>query len=335
MDLNDSLFRFDSSITFSNFLQKIDPEKTVKMVVDGLLSTPRKISSIFLYDNIGSKLFQQITQLPEYYLTRVESDLIREFSRSAKGLLHDLDIIELGSGDCSKISIILDSVDKRNLGSIRYVPVDISPDVLRESAEIVVKRYPGVKVHCIAADFMGGFFDLPHNKKRLFCFFGSTIGNFPPGQRIELLGNISRMMFTGDILLLGVDMVKRIEYLERAYNDSCNITALFNRNILNVVNSITGSDFNPLLFDHHASYNRDLCCVEMFLKAQKAMAVSIPCISSQILIDRMEKIQTESSFKFTNEMIVHDIQAAGLKIDELRTDKSNWFSLLQLSKEAP
>lgn len=335
MDTNKAPFFSSPRIVFSNFLQLSDQKENVRKIIDDLLSIPRTISSIFLYDAVGSKLFEQITRLPEYYLSRIESELIREFSQSSKDFLQDLDIIELGSGDCSKISIILDTIDTRNLYSICYLPVDISPQSLKESAEVLVAKYPGIGVHCIAADLLGDFFSLPHNRRRMFCFFGSTIGNFSSLQRIELLRSVSSQMDYGDLFVLGVDMIKNVDDLEKAYNDRNNITASFNRNILNVVNSIIGSNFNPLLFEHHAHFNRDLCCIEMYLIAQKAMAVSIPCIGSEILIDRLETIQTESSFKFTLEVIAHDIEAAGLKIDLYRTDSSNWFSLFQLSKEAP
>ncbi len=335
MNINKTPFFSSPRIVFSNFLQLSDPKETIRKVIDNLLSNPRTISSIFLYDAVGSKLFEQITRLPEYYLSRIESELIKEFSESSKFLLQDLDIIELGSGSCSKVSIILDSIDPRNLHSICYLPVDISPQSLKESAEMLVAKYPGIMVHCIAADFQCGLSSLPHKRRRLFCFFGSTIGNFFSMQRIELLSRVSSRMDGDDFFLLGVDMVKDVHHLEKAYNDRNNITACFNRNILNVVNSVIGSNFNPLLFEHHAPFNRDLCCVEMYLKAQKPMAVSIPCIGSEILIDRLEKIHTESSFKFTIEAITQDIEAAGLKIDKHRTDCSNWFSLFQLSKEAP
>jgi L-histidine N-alpha-methyltransferase len=332
MDTNRTPFFSNPRITFSNYLRYSNPEETVRKIIDDLLLIPRKISSIFLYDAVGSKLFQQITHLPEYYLSRIESELIREFSRSGRNFLKDLDIIELGSGDCSKISIILDTIDPGNLNSICYLPVDINPQSLKESAEVLVAKYPGIRVHCIAADFLGDFFNLPHNRKRLFCFFGSTLGNFTSLQRIELLRSVSSQMVGGDFFLLGVDMVKEVDDLEKAYNDSKNITASFNRNILNVVNSMIGSNFNPLLFEHQAHFNRDLCCIEMYLKAQKGMEVWIPGINSGIFIDSLETIHTESSFKFTLEAITHDIEAAGLKIDQRRTDSSNWFSLFQLSK---
>jgi L-histidine N-alpha-methyltransferase len=333
MNINKTPFSSNPRIAFSNFLRLSDPKETVRKIIEDLLTIPRTISSIFLYDSVGSMLFRQITRLPEYYLSQIESGLIREFAQSSKDFLHDLDIIELGSGDCSKISIILDAVDVKNLHSICYLPVDISPLSLKESAEELVVNYPGIRVHCIAADFSGDFFSLPHNRRRLFCFFGSTIGNFNSMERVELLRSVSSQMDCGDLFVLGVDMIKEINVLEKAYNDRNNITASFNRNILNVVNSIIGSNFNPLLFEHHAHFNRDLCCIEMYLKAQKEMTVSIPCIGSQILIEQMETIHTESSFKFTLELITHDIEAAGLRIDKHRTDSSNWFSLFQLTKE--
>ncbi|HEX3020154.1 MAG TPA: L-histidine N(alpha)-methyltransferase [Chitinispirillaceae bacterium] len=334
MSSSNPFYFSDSRIIFSNFLQELNGEEVVKSIIEGLIAAPKRISSIFLYDATGSKLFQQITTLPEYYLSKIESSLIKDFSKSHYDLLDNIDIIELGSGDCSKISIILDAVDFKHLHSIRYIPVDISPDTLKESAQTIIANYSGIKVHCIAANFLDQNFCIPQEKKRIFCFFGSTIGNFPSHQRIEILKKICSLMHPGDVFLLGVDMVKNKEYLEKAYNDSANITALFNRNILNVINSITGSNFNPLLFDHFATYNEDLHCIEMYLRAQKAMAVSIPGLKSDIFIEELETIHTEYSYKFTVESITRDIRAAGLKTDMLRTDKMKWFSLLQISKEA-
>lgn len=320
----------NSHIPVSNFLPLLNEGQTVRRILDELTSVPRKISSMFFYDDFGSKLFKQITQLPDYYLTRLELLLIQNFANRSQHLFNNLDIIELGSGDCIKISIILNAVNPEMLSTIKYIPVDISLDALIESASMVHQNFPNIQIHCYAADFLSQFHHLPYNRNSLYCFFGSTIGNLTHTQRYRFLKNIAQILKPGDMFLLGIDMVKKKEFLERAYNDTRNITAQFNRNILNVVNSLTGTNFNPFDFEHCAVYNSALNRIEMCLKAHKKMIISSPNLPSAITLEPGEVIYTENSYKFSMPQINAEISSVGLTIQHVYTDENNWFSLLQI-----
>lgn len=329
---DDNGFSSNERINFSNFLPEINHQKTVNFIFEGLTSIPKRIASVFLYDACGSKLFEKITCLPEYYLANTEKALISRFAALMCHELCDTDIIELGSGDCSKISIILDAIEGRNLSTVCYKPFDISISALRESAEILNKKYPQLSVHCVAADFISQLHLLPSERKSIICFFGSTLGNLTHDQRSIFFRKIAAQMHKDDTLLIGIDMVKSKDILEGAYNDKSKITALFNSNILNVVNSITGTDFDLQAFEHLAFYNETESRIEMHLKALKKMIIKSDRCRFRILIDNGELVHTENSYKFTIEQIAGQINEAELKIDNILADEQNWFSLLQISK---
>ena len=333
MDFSEQLTFPGTNITVSNYLSTIGKDRIVNTIIEGLAAHPRYIPSMFFYDAQGSKLFEEITRLPEYYASRTEMELIRGFANVSGGQLSDLDIIELGSGDCKKISILLDSIDCARLRSINYKPLDVSLTALRESANILAGRYPGLTIHCIVADFLTQLHLVTKSRRRLFCFFGSTIGNLTSKDRRKFLSAIGRSMQTDDLLLVGVDMVKQKEILERAYNDRQEVTARFNRNILNVINGITGTNFELDSFEHNAFYNEKYSRIEMHLKALRNMIISSSNYPFQIEIRRGESIHTENSYKFTINKITELVEAAGLKIDTFLMDQKKWFSLLQLTKK--
>jgi L-histidine N-alpha-methyltransferase len=321
------------NVTISNVLTDIRNDALIRSILGALNEVPRRISSKFLYDQKGSQLFEQITKLPEYYPTRTEKKLLQQFSESLKGILADVDIVELGSGDCSKISIILDSMSGRQRASIRYVPVDVSEYALRQSASVLTEKYPALAIHGIAADFMTQLDSIPQEKSRIFCFLGSTIGNLAPEQRRRFLRNIADTMTPGDRLLLGVDMIKPVDVLERAYNDSRGVTAQFNRNSLSVVNRIAGTDFVPEQFEHLAFFNPSHGRVEMHLKAKSAMTVKSRHASSPMTIKEDEMIHTENSHKFELGDIASELSASGFQIETLAQDSKEWFSLMLLSRD--
>lgn len=332
MDSHDGSI-YDSRITFSNFLHSIGRQKIINSIVEGLTATPKRIASMFFYDAVGSKLFEKITRLPEYYPSRIERKLIKKFAESSCKDLRDIDIIELGSGDCSKISILLDEINRRNLKTISYKPFDVSINALKESAGNLVNRYEELKVHCIAADFLTQLDLIPRAQRCLYCFFGGTIGNLSERQRESFLKSIGNRMQPQDMLLIGMDMAKSKEALERAYNDRDNVTASFNLNILNVVNSITGSDFDTEAFEHFAFFNEEFSRIEMHLRAVRKVNVNIPGYPSVISISEGESIHTEDSYKFTVAAIAGLFETAGLRIDKVETDPDGWFSLSRISKE--
>jgi len=302
-------------------------------VFDGLSDTPKRLSSMFFYDGRGSQLFEEITTLPEYYPTRIEKRLLEGFARAEAPGWSDLDIIELGSGDCTKISLILDGVDGDCMPSIRYIPVDVSAFAIRQSAEALTHTYPGLTVHGLVADFLTQLPCIPCARPRLFCLLGSTIGNLSVAQRQAFLQDLGRAMQPGDEFLLGVDLVKPVEVLERAYNDSRGVTAAFNRNILRVVNELAETDFRPEWFDHVAFYDPGQARVEMHLRATKDMEVATPLGREATLgVRKDETIHTENSHKFTIPQGRRLLESAGLEVVSYRQDPKQWFALLRACK---
>lgn len=319
-------------VTISNYLPTIGNEALIRQILAGLCAEQKFISSMFFYDATGSKLFESITCLPEYYLTRTEKMLLRNASRHISGLLKDLDIVEIGSGDCSKISLLLDAASSDDRSTIRYVPLDVSEPVIIKSADMLHMLYPEMAIHGVVADFLSQLDRIPQRHRRLFCFFGSTIGNLSRTQARRFVRHIGRRMQPGDHLLLGLDRVKDVRVLEAAYNDAQGITAAFNRNILNAVNAYTGSDFEPELFEHVAFYSAEQSRIEMHLKASAAMRVHCPRLEKDLRLFRGESIHTENSHKFTTADITALSRTSGLTLLNQWTDPEQWFTLVQLGK---
>ena len=322
----------NSLIRIDNFLPKTGDQELEKNILAGLTSSSKKISSVFFYDAKGSKLFEEITKLSEYYLTRTEVTLLREAAPQIADKLRNVDIVEFGSGDCTKISILLDTIPEEFIDTVCYVQVDVSIDAVEKSSNILLNKFPGIRIHGIVADFISQLDVIPKDTKKVFCFLGSTIGNLSMEEAMKFLVELSEIMHSGDLLLLGFDMVKNKEVLEEAYNDSKHVTERFNKNILNVVNSHIGTDFDPNTFEHIAFYNERFSRIEMHLKAIKDLEIPCPSLPTTISIKKGETIHTENSYKFTDENIKNLASGADLEIQNIFTDKNKWFSLVQLIK---
>ncbi|MFP4472523.1 MAG: L-histidine N(alpha)-methyltransferase [Candidatus Omnitrophota bacterium] len=319
-------------ICIENYLPDIGKEQIIRSIFDGLSCRPKQISSMFFYDERGSKLFEAITRLPEYYPPRLEKQLIRDAADVIAPDLHDMDIVELGSGECSKIRILLERLSAAQTASLQYFPVDVSESAIRESADVLSGMFPGLRVRGLVLDFLRQMNRIPAGRRRLFCFFGSTLGNLNRGQAREFFSQISGVMREDDRFLLGIDMVKPQDVLLAAYNDRQNVTAEFNRNILNVVNTLTGSDFDPRKFSHHVVYNSDENRIEMYLSARMAMTVRSAYFPCDLVLEEGEMIHTENSHKFTLAQIQDLISPAGLSIERVFLNKMRWFSLVQFNK---
>ncbi len=320
------------AFTMRNHLIEIERDEEVRTLISGLTAPRKRIPSLYFYDANGSKLFEQITRLPEYYLSRTEKKLLHRLAPHLFDKSSQLNIIEIGSGDCSKISILLNAIPKNRHRDICYLPVDVSRNAIRESANKLQRLFPEIRIHGLVADFTRQMHLIPRGKN-MFCFLGSTIGNLSGEQRYRFFRDLNRVMISGDALLLGVDLVKPVDILERAYNDNQGVTAAFNRNILRVVNDLAGTDFDPLAFDHLAFYNHHRNRIEMHLRAKKAMQISSPARAGRIRIEKGETIHTENSRKFTLADIRDSAAAAGLYVKENITDKKGWYSLIRLLKE--
>lgn len=319
-------------ITIESHLPKLGKEQITRSILDGLQDNPKHISSMFFYDARGSLLFEDITLLKEYYPTRTEIELIKQAAQEIAPTLIETNIVELGSGDCSKISLLLEAIPPHLIDSIHYTPVDISLSAIENSTHCLLRRFPGIAIHGIAADFIHQLHLIPKKDRHLYCFFGSTLGNLSRKDARQFFLDLGRSMHQGDTFLLGVDMVKDISTLESAYNDSQKVTAEFNLNILNVVNDLIGTDFDTALFKHLAFYNAVHSRIEMHLVARQDMEISCPHINRAIYIKKGERIHTENSHKFTDEHIKDLAGSAGLKILKTYTDNNNWFSLISMAK---
>ena len=251
-------------------------------------------------------------------------DLIEKFK--------DIDIVEFGSGDCSKISIFLESLPEKYLKSINYIPLDVSVDAVEKSSNILINKFPGLQIKGIIADFHSQLDVIPKDKKKLFCLLGSTIGNFSMVEAKRFLGDLSKIMKPGDILLLGFDMVKDKKIIEKAYNDSRKITEKFNKNILNAVNELICTNFNQDDFDHIAFFNEKESRIEMHLRAKRDLEINSSCYDLKIQIKKDESIHTENSYKFTEKNIKELALSSSLEIENIFTDGNNWFSLVKLIK---
>jgi L-histidine Nalpha-methyltransferase len=313
----------------SNFLSTQSNEDLINEVYCGLTAKQKYISSKFFYDEKGSSLFEEITCLPEYYPTRIEKSILKTNTQKIIGEFEKLDIIELGSGDCSKISILLDAIPLIKMAQIHYIPVDVSETAILKSADILSLKYTGLSIHGLLADFLKHLYQLPCDGNRLICFFGSTIGNLDRKQSIDFLLNLKKLMLPGDRLLLGLDMVKDKQVLSNAYNDKQGVTALFNKNILNVVNDIAETNFNLHNFEHLAIYNEEKERIEMHLKALDDLVISSKLFPEKVLLKKGETIHTENSHKFSKEHISYFGSISGLQIKETYTDDKQYFSVVE------
>jgi L-histidine Nalpha-methyltransferase len=299
-------------------------------VLRGLTSVRKSLPSKYFYDAYGSQLFEAICGLPEYYQTRTELSILRNSAAHIVRNLREADIIELGSGSNVKIRTLLDACLGTYRADICYMPVDVSESALVKSSVELLDSYPDLKITGFVADFTKRIGQIPAGRQRLFVFFGSTIGNFAGEARVRLLKSVAGMMGPGDRFLLGIDMIKPVEVLERAYNDSRGVTAQFNKNILNVLNRELNADFVSSHFDHVAFYNAGREQVEMHLRANRSISVKIGGLGMQVSMEKGETIHTEICGKFSRLSAVAMAAEAGLTVNRWFTDPRSWFSLVEL-----
>ncbi|MEM7078842.1 MAG: L-histidine N(alpha)-methyltransferase [Pseudomonadota bacterium] len=295
----------------------------VSEILAGLTSTPKRISPKFFYDEVGSKLFEDITRLQEYYPTRTEMALFdAHLPEVAAQIGAGVCLIEYGSGSSLKIRKVLQSLTPR-----AYVPVDISADHLQDNARRLHADFPELEVFPVCADFTQPF-TLParvaHYNKVGF-FPGSSIGNFEPEAALGFLQTVRESVGDGGLLLIGVDRKKPRDILERAYDDAQGVTAAFNRNALININRITGANFDPHTFGHIAHYNDTLGCIQMFLEARQAQRVEVA--GQVIQLTAGERIHTENSFKYTPDEFLQLSERAGFAQAGFWSDANAWFSL--------
>ena len=294
-------------------------------VLAGLSATPKRLPAKYFYDGAGSLLFERITELPEYYPTRCEMRILRDHARDiAKLIPEGAALVEFGSGSSKKARILLRAL--RPLAA--YVPVDICGEMIEQEALDLRPDFPGLKVLPVTADITQNF-ALPEPAKaapvRIGFFPGSTIGNFEPHEAEAFLRNAARILGTGATLIVGADLIKRVEVLNAAYNDAAGVTAKFNLNLLVRINRELGATFKLDTFEHHALYNRERHRVEMHLASLKRQKVKVA--GETIEFRAGETIHTENSYKYSVESLGALARGTGWQPAGVWTDDRQYFSI--------
>lgn len=294
-----------------------------------LQSTPPYLDPVWFYDERGSDLFEDIARLPEYYPTRTERALLRAHAGEI-ARLGVKTLVELGSGASDKTTVLLDAMTAE--GSLRrYVPFDVSEEMLRRAADSLAERYPGIELHGAVGDFHHHLDEIPAGDRRLVAFLGSTIGNFQPAARRGFFADLRGALGGRDHLLLGIDLVKDPAVLVAAYDDAAGVTAEFNRNALLVLNAALGCDFDPDGFEHVAIWDADNRWIEMRLRARSEQTVHIPGIADPIRFAAGDELRTEISAKFTVESMTDELGAAGFCVDRAWLSPGDEYALLLAS----
>ena len=294
----------------------------------GLASSPKTLPCKLFYDREGSALFERITLLPEYYLTRSELEILRDQSDEIVGKVHPgVTVIELGAGSAAKTTTLLQAFSRRQL-RVAYVPVDISPTALAEARRRVESECTSVSVRPMVADFARGFEFLRNiSGRKLVLYLGSSIGNFDPGPAVEMLGQIREQLAEGDRLLLGTDLAKDPAILVPAYDDSQGVTEQFDKNILARLNRELGAHFNLDLFRHLAIWNPEESRMEIYLESLQPQTVSIDSLNAKVVFAKGERIHTESSYKYSMQMVCEMLKRSGYLLEATWFDRRAWFGL--------
>ncbi|MFJ4077594.1 L-histidine N(alpha)-methyltransferase [Streptomyces iakyrus] len=289
----------------------------------GLTGRPKTLPPKWFYDAHGSDLFEKITELPEYYPTRAEREILLARAGDIAAATRARTLVELGSGSSEKTRHLIDALTDLHT----YVPVDVSGSALSQAGQALAAERPGLDVHALIADFTAEL-TLPDTPgPRLVAFLGGTIGNLLPAERAAFLASVRGLLAPGDALLLGTDLVKDEEVLVRAYDDGAGVTAAFNKNVLTVINRELGGDFDPAAFDHVALWDAGHEWIEMRLRSRTAQTVKVPALGLAVDFAAGEEMRTEVSAKFRQEGVRAELSAAGLELAHWWTDDAGRFAL--------
>ena len=304
-------------------------ERVASAVREGLTARPKRLPPWLFYDLVGSRLFEEITRLPEYYLTRTERGILAEFSevildRASEGAR--LRIAELGSGSADKTRLLLKAAVSRQ-GTVIYEPVDVSATALEAARVRIEREIPGVHVAPRVEDYTQGL-ELEQEgegERRLELYIGSSIGNFEPAEAERLLQRVRAGLNAGDGLLLGVDLVKEESLLAAAYDDAAGVTAAFNLNLLARLNRELGANFDLQDFKHRAVWNGAERRMEMYLECTQTLRVTVSALGMGVAFESGERIHTENSYKYLPGEAEQRMAQAGFSPVESWTDKRGWF----------
>jgi L-histidine N-alpha-methyltransferase len=292
----------------------------------GLTATPKTLPPKYFYDARGSELFDEITRLPEYYLTRAETAILSQRAAEIAELSRCESLVELGSGTSAKTRLLLRAL--RDGGTLRtFVPFDVDPAVLTEASDALGTEFPGLRIAPFVGDFERDLAAIPAGGRRTVAFIGSTIGNLEPVPRAAFLAQVGAALRPGDTFLLGTDLVKDTGRLLRAYDDAAGVTAEFNRNVLVVINRELDADFDVEEFEHVARWNAADEWIEMRLRSVVEQQVTIGDLGLAVRFAAGEEMRTEISAKFRREGIEAELAAAGLRVLRFWTDPDGDFGL--------
>lgn len=320
---------YSSSTTFQ---ETEIAEQVATAVRAGLTAQPKRLPPWLFYDEAGSRLFEEITELEEYYLTRTERGIFLDFLDEILGAAsdgHRLRIAELGAGSAEKTRLLLAAVLERQ-GEVVYEPVDVSATALEAARKRIAQELKRVTVRPRVADYTRGLEldDAEEDERRLVLYIGSSIGNFEPEDAAALLKGLRAGLREGDGLLLGVDLVKEESTLVAAYDDAEGVTAAFNRNVLERVNRELGGDFDTEAFAHRAVWNAGLRRMEMYLESARRQKVSVEALGLEVAFSAGERMHTENSYKYGRGEAEAMLRAAGFLPAGTWTDERGWFAVI-------
>lgn len=299
-------------------------------VLSGLTSTPKHLSSKYFYDDEGSRLFQEIMKLPEYYPTRAEYKLFTEqtdeIGKAFIGGAENIDLIELGAGDGTKTAVLIEHLLKRNT-DFTYSPIDISKEACDALSNKFNAKFPGLKINPHHGDYFRILDSLKNGngRRKVILFLGSNIGNFSREQAVDFFGHLRGVMNENDRIFIGFDMQKDPRVIVRAYDDSAGVTAAFNLNLLRRINRELGANFDLENFSHYAQYRPVECAARSFLISRRKQTVRVAALNRSFEFEQWEPIFMEISQKYTAAMIEELAAASGFEIAVTFLDKENFY----------
>jgi L-histidine N-alpha-methyltransferase len=293
----------------------------------------KQLPSVWLYDDRGSRLYDEITRLPEYYLPRREREILRARAATIAAATQARTLVELGAGSANNTRFLLDALDAA--GTLeRFVPLDVSEQTLRASAEAIAAAYPRIFVDAIVGDFERDLDALPRRGRRLIALLGSTIGNLYPVRRGQFLTTLAGVLGENDAFLLGIDLVKDVARLEAAYNDSTGVTEAFVRNALTAVNGGLDATFDQLRFVYEARWDPEHEWMDIGLRARQAHTVSIERLELDVPFEEGEPLRVEISSKFRREQFGLEAGRAGVRLESWWADRAGDFAVALLFPDA-
>ncbi len=290
-----------------------------------LTSEPKEIPPKYLYDALGSELFEALTHLPEYYPSRSEAEILERHAGELMQMFKPAEVLEIGSGSSRKTRALLEAMADQ--GGDRYVPLDVSEDAVREAGEALLADYPWLSVHGVIADFHAPLGEIEREGARLIAFLGGTIGNLYPAERSSLLKEFRSMVEEGDALILGFDLIKERDVLEAAYDDEQGKTRAFIFNVLDVLNREFDADFDHGRFRYRARWDPENHWVEMQLVSEVDQTVKVEDLDLELAFEAGEHLRAEVSTKFTPDMVRSFLEQAGFRLEQVLTDSEGRYGL--------